>query len=134
MQSPVRRNWRSYKNKEREPDLTSPTDIHAIFVNEFGACGCSNMAAMINVVRDVLEWIGSDMDTRPSYDTLFERDGTYYIIVGTIDVLGLSEHGVSIRNPWLTEWGETFLLALQTIDGASIADCPHGEAYDGIYY
>lgn len=117
------------------PDFAKPVDIHAFFYNEFGACGCSDLPAMIGVVKSLLEWLSSNIVERPSYDTLFGGNtGVFYILVGRLDSLGFSEHGSSIRCAWLTDTGEDFLKALRGVSVDAIENCQYEEAYDGAWY
>ena len=132
-------NWkpkrRSLMVQENEvPDFTKPVDIQAFLYNEFGACGCSDLEAMINVVKCLLEWMSENIMERQGYEKLFNgNEGVFYLLAGRLDSLGLSEHGTSIRCAWLTEKGKEFLSALQTITAEQIENC-EGEAYDGISY
>jgi len=116
------------------PDFTKPVDIQAFFYNEFGACGCSDLASMINIVKDLLEWTSSDIMERQGFEKLFDgNEGVFYLLAGRLDSLGFSEHGTSIRYAWLTEKGKEFLNALQTIPVEQIENCAC-EAYDGLSY
>jgi len=118
----------------KAPDFTNPVDIHAFFYNEFGACGCSDLEAMISVVKDLLEWMSENIMERQGYEKLFNgNEGVFYLLAGRLDSLGFSEHGTSIRCAWLTEKGKEFLSALKTITTEQIEDC-EGEAYDGLSY
>ena len=120
--------------QQRSPDFSSPIDIKAFFYNGFGACGCSELDSMIDVVVNLLEWIESDKDGSSYYDTLFGGNvGVYYLLIGIIDRNGLCEHGVSIRFPFLNDMGKKLLRALQTISIEKIDECS-GLAYDGLYY
>jgi len=117
---------------ENQPDFTKPIDVKAFFYNKFGACGCSEIDLMINVIRDLLEWM--DTPDHSFYNTLFNGStGVYYILIGLFDNLGLCEHGIAIRYPWLTEKGRELLKALQTIAAEQI-DKSEGKAYNGLYY
>lgn len=117
-----------------KPDFTKPVDILAFFYNEFGACGCSELYTMIDVIRDLLEWLNSDIDTRPRYDTLFNGNvGVYYLLAGKLDCLEFSGHGTSIRVAWLTEKGRKFLSALNRFSNEEI-EFASGDAYDDLYY
>lgn len=117
----------------RQPDFSSPVDIEAYFYNNFGACGCSELETMINVVRDLLSWATSTKE-RKSYDTLFDNPGVFYLLAGRLDSLELIEHGTSIRHPWITDKGALLLRALQTITPEQIENHPEAEAYDGAWY
>lgn len=114
------------------PDFSKPVDIQAYFFNSFGACGCSDLEAMVAVVKELLEWIDQNCEI-PPYDKLFNHEGVFYILVGILDRLGLCEHGTSIRASWLTEKGKSLLVALQSTPFSEI-DTAEGEAYDGITY
>lgn len=117
-----------------KPDFTKPVDILAFFYNEFGACGCSEVDTMIDVIRDLLEWLDSDIDTRPKYNTLFNGNvGVYYLLAGKLEYLEFSGHGFSIRVAWLTEEGQEFLSALKNFSNEEI-EYACGGAYDDAYY
>lgn len=120
--------------ENKAPNFTNPVDIQAFFYNEFGACGCSNLEAMINVVKDLLEWMSENIMERQGYEKLFNgNEGVFYLLAGRLDSLGFLEHGTSIRCAWLTEKGKEFLNALKTITAEQIENCK-GEAYDGVSY
>lgn len=115
-----------------KPDFAKPIDLLAYFYEELGACGCSDLAAMITVVRSLLAWI--DNKNKPGYASLFSGNtGVYYLLVGQFDRLRLCTHGVSIRHPFLEENGKALLNALNTVDAQTIEDAS-GEAYNGIWY
>ena len=117
-----------------KPDFTKPVDILAFFYNEFCACGCSEVDTMIDVIRDLLEWLDSDISTRLKYDTLFNGNvGVYYLLTGKLDHLKFTEHGFSIRVAWLTEEGQEFLNALRKFSNDEI-EFSSGGAYDDLYY
>lgn len=120
--------------ENKAPDFTKPVDIQAFFYNEFGACGCSDLEAMINVVKDLLEWMSENIMERQGYEKLFNGNvGVFYLLAGRLDSLGFSEHGTSIRCAWITEKGKEFLNALKTISAEQIENS-EGEAYDGLSY
>lgn len=115
------------------PDFTKPVDIQAFFYRKLGACGCSDLEAMISVVRDLLQWM-ADFKERPSYEQLFGGNtGVFYLLAGMLDHAGLTEHGSSIRHPWLTDMGKQLLNALTTIPAEQIEES-EGVAYDGATY
>lgn len=117
-----------------KPDFTKPVDILAFFYSEFGACGCSGLGAMFDVIRNLLEWLDSDMDTRPKYNTLFNGNvGVFYLLAGKLECLELSGHNTSIRVAWLTEEGQKFLNALRKFSNDEI-EFASGDAYDDLYY
>ena len=116
------------------PDFSKHIDINAFFINEFGGCGCSDVEEMINVIRDLLEWVSKNPEKRKRFDELFDGNtGIFYILIGQLDRLDLCEHGTSIRHPFLTQKGEDLLNSLKTMDSAEIENSS-GEAYDGLYY
>lgn len=86
---------------------------------------------MVKSILRLLEWMAGDKGTR--YDTLYPETGTFYLLAGRLDSLGLIEHGTSIRYPWLTKDGERLLAALKSTDPETIEDAT-GEAYDGCSY
>ena len=115
-----------------KPDFTKPIDLLAYFYEELGACGCSDLEAMITVVRSLLAWI--DDKNKPGFESLFSGStGVYYLLVGRLDALGLCDHGFTIRFPFLTESGRALLNALNTVDAQTIEDAS-GEAYSGFWY
>jgi len=119
---------------DNKANFTKPVDIQAFFYNEFGACGCSDLEAMINVVKGLLEWMSENIMERPGYEKLFNgNEGVFYLLIGRLDNLGLSEHGVSLRCSWITKRGQEFLKAIQTFSVEEI-EYSEGEAYDGLSY
>jgi hypothetical protein len=111
-------------------DLT-PLNLKAYFYNAFNACGCSELDEMHASVVRLLSW--SHPDWTPSYESLYNESGVYYLLAGLLHSLSLAEHGTSIRCMWLTDDGKRLLEALQstTVDQIYNAE---GEAYDGLYY
>lgn len=67
-----------------KPDFTKPIDLLAYFYEELGACGCSDLEAMITVVRSLLAWI--DDKSKPGFESLSlaARGCTTYSSVGLI--------------------------------------------------
>jgi hypothetical protein len=130
------------ETSQKAPDFDKPIDILAFFMNELGACGCSELEPMIRVVRDSLEWAGAlSMEWPPKptveraeYDTLYGGDvGLFYIIIGILDHAGLINHGTSVRYPFLSEQGKMMLAALKKFSPAEIEEAK-GEAYDALAY
>lgn len=96
-----------------ERELT-PVDVSALCYEGFGLCGCAEFGSAVEEILGLLNWCGER--ERPSYATLYYGNaGVYYLLAGTLDRLGLIEHGVSIRYPWLTPKGEALLRALQVM-------------------
>ena len=123
-------------DNQREPDFTKLIDVKAFFYNELGACGCSDIKAMIVEVKRFLSWADSqspDYDNRIRFDELYGSEGIFYLIAGMLDHAGLIEHGSSIRCSWLTSEGIDLLSALNTLDPLAIEEA-EGEAYDGLTY
>ncbi len=118
-------------DNEKLPNDLSPINIKAYFQNALGACGCSELHTMVDVVKDLLDWCG--VYKRIPYSLLYNSDGVYYLLVGRLDSLGLIEHGTSIRHPFLTEWGKKLLKALKETPIEDIENA-EGEAYDGLWY
>lgn len=113
------------------PEHLTPINILAYMYNALGKCGCSETDEMITSLRKLLEWVGSDGAIQ--YDALYPEIGVFYLLAGRLDDLGLIEHGISIRFPWLTDDGKRLLDALKTIEPETI-EAAVGEAYDGVYY
>lgn len=116
---------------EKLPAELTPINLLAYLYNAWGRCGCSETAEMVKSLRRLLEWMDGDKETR--YDTLYPELGTFYLLAGRLDSLGLTEHGSSIRYPWLTQDGKRLLAALQSTAPETIEDA-EGEAYDGLSY
>lgn len=116
---------------EKLPAHLTPLNLQAYLYNAWGACGCSETAEMVKSLQRLLEWIGGDK--KESYDTLYPEIGTFYLLAGRLDSLGLTEHGTAIRYPWLTDEGKRLLSALQATTPEDI-ECSQGDAYDGCYY
>lgn len=113
------------------PDDLTPLNLRAWLTTHMGLCGCTDVAEMLPVLVDLLQWHAAQ--TRPRYDTLYPQPGMFYLLAGWLDHLGLAEHGTAIRQPWLTAEGRRLLAALEatTPDAIQYAE---GEAYDGVYY
>lgn len=116
---------------EKLPSDLTPINLLAYLYNAWGNCGCSETAEMVKSLLRLLDWMGGDKETR--YEALYPEVGTFYLLAGRLDDLGLTEHGASIRFPWLTEDGKRLLAALKSTDPESIEDA-QGEAYDGCTY
>lgn len=116
---------------ERKPDFSRIVDVLAFFHNEFGVCGCSDMQSVVVIVKDLLEWMSQG--TGDLHEMLNEQPGVYYILVGLIDSSGLCGHSTSLRFPFLTVEGRSFLSALNTFSPETIG-LAEGLAYDGAYY
>jgi hypothetical protein len=119
---------------KKEPDFMNLVDIHAFFGNEFGACGCYDMASMIEIVKKLMVWIDSENNYKSSCDTLFPHIGLYYLIMGTLEKALLVDHGSSARWPWLTLKGKALLEGLEEYTPVEIEDCLEGLGYDSCYY
>lgn len=114
------------------PESLTPLNIKAYLYNAMGACGCSEIAAMAEELTAILKWTDV-LEERAPYESLYPRRGTFYIVAGILDRLGLSEHGVAIRCPWLTPDGKRLLAALEACTPESV-DTATGIAYDGNTY
>jgi len=77
--------------------------------------------------------MGEDIGTRRAYEEIFLDVGTFYLLAGILDNAGLCEHGISIREPWLTNAGKSLLDGLKTISPIAIDEAT-GTGYDGIEY
>jgi hypothetical protein len=118
--------------KRQLPEDLSALNLRAFLTNEFGACGCSELETMLDVLKSLLTWVGMG-GGRVDWNKLYSNPGIYYLLMGALDRLGLTEHGISIRHPWLTPDGTRFLAALMALKPGDV-DAANGEGYDGIYY
>jgi len=116
---------------EKLPADLTPLNLQAYLYNAWGVCGCSETDEMVKSLQRLLEWMEGDKSTR--YDALYPEIGTFYLLAGRLDSLGLTEHGTSIRYPWLTDEGKRLLSALQSTTPEAIEEA-QGEAYDGCTY
>lgn len=121
------------EKKIREPDFNKYIDMVAFLYKHFGACGCSELNEIVNVLKYLLEWSAIDIDSRSAYNKLNIDVGYYYIIIGLLDQLDMLEHGCAIRVPWITEKGKQFLKGLRIFKEDEEKREPE-EAYDGVYY
>jgi hypothetical protein len=114
----------------REPNFNKPEDIAAFLGNELGLCGCTDEEPYLKALIRLLEW-HNNKDV--GFESLYFDDGVYYLLAGMIDRAGLSEHGSSIRAPFLSTKGRELLKGLKTI---TIEELRHTEkeAYDGVYH
>jgi len=116
---------------EKLPADLTPINLLAYLYNAWGKCGCSETDEMVASLIRLLEWMEGDKSTR--YDALYPEIGTFYLLAGRLDALGLTEHGTAIRYPWLTDDGKRLLAALKSTDPEAIENAD-GEAYDGLSY
>lgn len=116
----------------RLPTDLTPLNLQAYFFNAFGACGCSEIDEMRTTLIRLMEWHEIEKNTA-QYQTLYNEVGVFYLLAGMLDHLGLSEHGVAIRYPWLTPDGKRLLEALKRHTADEIHDST-GQAYDGCTY
>lgn len=119
-------------NTEFPPTLT-PINLHAYFYNAFGCCGCTEMHEVHNTVLKLLEWHANNLTGRCKFQQLYPEPGVFYLLSGWFELLGLTDHGVSIRCGWITPRGQLLLDALKQYTSDEI-DNAEGEAYDGCHY
>ena len=104
------------------PEHLTPAIINAWLVENIGYCGCMG-AYPIEDIRIILEWAGSNMDTRLRCDQMYpDDDGVFCLIAGMMEKLDLMEHGAAIRCPWLTPDGERLLAAIKEFTPEAIAN------------
>lgn len=118
---------------EEFPPSLSPVNLLAYLYNAFGVCGCSELDVVVGEVRSILEWHANGEDRCPYAEVYPGRPGLFYLMAGLLDALGLSEHGIAIRHPWLTERGKVLLDALRAVPVEEIEEAV-GTAYDGAWY
>jgi len=121
--------------EEVVPDFTRPVDVREFCFSQFGACGCTDLVPLLEVVRDFLKWADNTDRTPDDYwDSLFGgHTGIYYIVAGMLDNAGLLEHGSSLRFPWLTPTGKNLLVALQSSPLEAFEQAT-GTSYNGDYF
>lgn len=100
--------------------FNEPIDIQKFLYTELGFCGCTEFRPAILRLIELLKWVKQKNEIR--YDKLYNSAGIYYLLVHSLDQVGLIEHGVSIRFPWLTDKGEELLAALQNFSIEEIED------------
>lgn len=126
------------EERRKLPKDLTPLNIYAWLSNVGFSCGCSDLVAIIETLKHLLEWTARKdryPDPKGGFEHVFPgNEGIYYILASVIDDLGLSEHGTSVRCPWLTKDGERLLEALRKYKPEEIDEVPLGEAYDGISY
>jgi len=115
------------------PDELTPLNLKAYLMQAFAVCGCAEFEPIDKGLRKLLEWHADDIQERPSYVTLYENTGTFYLLASQLSELGLTEHGTSIRCAWPTPDGERLLEALQKTDPKEIR-AANGRSYTGVYY
>lgn len=121
---------------QKLPEDLSPLNLQAYFFNAFGACGCSEIDEMHAALLRLMEWHDTRENPghdREPYTAIYPEIGLFYLMAGMLRRLGLSEHGVAIRCPWLTQDGERLLDAMRRITPEAM-DAASGEAYDGCHY
>lgn len=119
------------RDHDKLPADLTPINLLAYLYNAWGNCGCSETAEMVKSILRLLEWMDGDKVTK--YADLYPEAGVFYLLAGRLDSLGLTEHGTSIRYPWLTDDGQRLLAALKSTDPETIENA-QGEAYDGCSY
>ena len=121
------------QDMEKLPEDLTPVNLRAYFANALGACGCSELGPMRDAIIRLLEWHEGDKDRVGAHSSMYPDIGVFYIMAGLMDRLGLAEHGISIRCPWLTADGKRLLAALKAVTVEDI-DSASGEAHDGCTY
>lgn len=115
------------------PAEWTPLDIHVLLGSGFGVCGCAEYHDVIVELIRLLDWHDNIQDDRASYDTIFSNVGTFYLMAGALDRLGLVEHGTSVRGGWLTRHGEALLRGLRATTADAIENA-EGRGFDGLEY
>jgi len=115
------------------PDEFTPINLKAYLFQAFGVCVCTEFGPIIKELRKLLEWHAEDILERPSYDTLYEDTGTFYLLASQLSDLSLTEHGASIRCAWLTPYGERLLKALRETTAEELRSAS-GRSYTGFHY
>lgn len=104
------------------PADLSPVNLRVWMQDAFGLCGCSELARCVVELRGLLEWCGAKPKERGGWEDLYKPEAVFYFMVGALDRLGLAEHGVAVRHPFLTPEGKRLLEALRATTGEAIAE------------
>jgi hypothetical protein len=92
--------------------------------DQFGLCGCSDGAAAVDLIGEVLVALDRKRPHRPedpipTWDALKKRfheeddPGIYYLVMGALEREGLIEHGTSIRGSWTTDAGRELVAEIE---------------------
>lgn len=122
---------------DKRPNLSKPIDIKAFCHNHLLACGCSELAVMLELVKALLTQ-GTSKEYWPSFGETVDRffggvAASAYFVFGILDHAELTTHGIAIRYPIITDFGKKFLRALNENDLDAV-EAASGYAYDGLYY
>ena len=110
-------------------NLTGPVDDPPSVVDEMGACGCGSpylvdqsMFTYLKGVKTYRDEVGSvpfgtfDYVTKSPKSPYFPyglEESHAYLLAYVADMLGWTEHGMSVGGAWLTDDGEEALAVLQ---------------------
>jgi len=88
--------------------------VNGLFYTDLGLCGCGDPYAAFDLVRDLLR-LAPYFEHRTEVVALIGDGPAAHIILSSLDHADLLEHGGSIHGSWLTDKGEWYLKALNTV-------------------
>jgi hypothetical protein len=92
--------------------------IQLVGVGCFDFCGCVEDVATLRMIQ-LLRLIPLPYESGEGIEKmcadLGESEAIVYIMLSYLDKLGMIEHGISIRHPWLTDKGLECLRACEQI-------------------
>ncbi|MEV5451547.1 hypothetical protein [Streptomyces sp. NPDC052535] len=89
--------------------------VNGLFYMELGLCGCGPSEDAFDLVRDLLR-LAPFYDHRDEVTDLIGDGATGHIVLCSLDKADLIEHGGIISGSWLTDKGQWYLSALNSID------------------
>lgn len=88
--------------------------VNGLLYMDLGLCGCGNPEEAFELVRDLLR-LAPFYEHRDEVRALIGDGAPSHIILSTLDHADLIEHGGSIHGSWLTDKGQWYLNALNTV-------------------
>ena len=101
------------KEKGKQPKMTK-AEFNDWWDRLRQMCGCGLPAEGLKLIRDVLR-LTPLYEHRDELNKLLPSDGIQMLVLGTIDALGLIEHGTTIYGAWATEKGDSILAYLNSL-------------------
>jgi hypothetical protein len=89
--------------------------VNGLFYTDLGLCGCGNAEEAFELIRDLLR-LAPFYEHRDEVRALIGDGPTGHIVLSTLDHADLIEHGGTIHGSWLTDKGEWYLKALNTVN------------------
>lgn len=91
--------------------------VNGLFYIQLGLCGCGDPEESFDLVRNLLALAPyyQGPEVREEVASLCGNEAAKHIVLSTLDRADLIEHGGGIDGSWLTDKGEWYLKALNSI-------------------